>query len=84
MQGLIFDDDREKILRGVTLYGVGSLSLAVSGDRNGVSKEIQLSKDGVFVELDLRGASFDLRLEMSDVACIDQIEFEYQYIGAEV
>ena len=79
----VLQDEKEKIIRRVTVYGEGNASVYLSGERGGLSSTVAFDEDGVAFETEIWGRTFALKLELTGVSRVDKIVFEYTTVEKE-
>lgn len=77
------DGEKEKIIRKITIYGVGSASVYLAGERGVLNSAVTLATDGVALETEIWGQTFALKLQLSTASRVDKIAFEYTAVEKE-
>jgi hypothetical protein len=84
VQGWLAEDETEKQLEKVRLFGQGALTLRLSDGRANVQKSVELDPLGVEVELELRGRAFELSVNLEPTTCLRKIAVQFHKGGSAV
>lgn len=79
----VLQDEKEKIVRKVTVYGTGNASVCLSGERGELYSDVALDEDGVAFETEIWGQKFVLKLGLATACRLDKIVFEYTAVEKE-
>jgi len=84
VQGWLAEDESEKQLEKVRLFGQGSLTLSLSNGRASVQKSVELDPLGIEIELELRGRAFELSVALQPKTCLRKIAVQFHKGGSAV
>lgn len=83
VEGLTLGVEEEKTIRRITVHGSGMAFLYLEGERGNCSEMVELTKDGVSLDCELRGKVFLFSIEFIESANVQKIVFEYTDVGGD-
>ena len=79
-----FADEREKLIRKLTFYGTGTLTVGFGEGKYALSKQIELSQEGVAIEIEQKGTAFSFTFTLMADTVLERMGVEYSYCGGDV